>query len=130
MTTRKWERINSRNRRSNYPSFEKSLDLHFGDKPPKNKEELSKLMKDYAFRIASIKGVQEKIEPTEKQLNYAWTYISRKYFPYQEHIEDYYRTETYRKKYVYRANKNIEYKNKKYRKGQFLPRSVFTMTGD
>jgi hypothetical protein len=129
MTTRKWERIESRKRHSNYPSFEKSLDLHFGDEPPKNKEQLNRLMKDYAFRVSSIKGIQEKVEPTDKQLNYAWNYIKSKYFPYQPHIEDYYRIETYgfyvktrKPRYIYRATKNIEINNKKYRKGQFIPR--------
>ncbi len=115
---RKWERVNSQRRKSNYPSFERALDLHFGNNPPNKIEELNRLMTDYAFRVKD----NEKLEPTEKQLNHAWQYIKRNYFPQQQIIDNYYRTEKYKKAYVYRANKNIEYKGKKYRKGQFIPK--------
>jgi len=122
----KWERINRTHgkRKSNYPSMDRALDLHFGYDLPKDKDELKKKMKDYGFLIRD--NVKEEV--TDLQINHSWNYLVRKYFPQQKEITDYYRTETYgvskktkKPVYVYRANKNIEYKGKKYRRGQFLP---------
>lgn len=116
----KWERINKQhgNRKSNYPSFDKALDLYFGDNPPTSKEKLRDGLRNHAFHVID----NERQDPTDKQLNHSWEYIKKNYFPEQKHVEDYYSTETYRKRYVYRANKNIIIKGKKYRKGQFTPK--------
>jgi len=123
----KWERINRQHgkRKSNYPSFDKALDLHFGYDLPKDKEELKERMKDYGFLVRD--NVKEDV--TELQSNHAWEHLVKKYFPHQKDITDYYRTETYginrktkKPNYVYRANRNIEYKGKKYKRGQFLPK--------
>jgi hypothetical protein len=122
----KWERINREHgrRKSNYKSFDKALDLHFAYDTPTNKRTLSDKMKDYGFHTVN----NEKDEPTDKQLNHAWDYILKNYLPKQKEITDYYQTETTgishktkKVNYRYRASRNIEYKGKKYRKGQFLP---------
>jgi hypothetical protein len=123
----KWERINREHgrRKSNYKSFDKALDLHFSYDTPTNKRTLSDKMKDYGFHTVN----NEKDEPTDKQLNHAWDYILKNYLPKQKEITDYYQTETTgisqrtkKVNYRYRANRNIEYKGKRYRKGQFLPK--------
>lgn len=118
MRTGKWETLNRKKRTSNYSSMDKALDLHFGDNPPESREKLNKLLKDYAFHVVN----NTKENPTEKQLDYSWNFIKRNYFPQQKHVEDYYRIEQYKKSYVYRANKNIIVKGKKYKKGQFIPK--------
>jgi len=122
----KWERINRTHgkRKSNYPSFDKALDLHFGYDLPNDKEDLKRRMKDYGFLVRN--DVKEDV--TDLQSQHAWNYLVKKYFPYQKEITDYYGTETYsvnrktkKPNYVYRASRNIEYKGKKYRRGQFMP---------
>jgi hypothetical protein len=122
----KWTSVNKKygKRRSNYPSFDKFLDIHFAYDTPTNRDALSNKMQEYGFHIKD----NRKEPPTDKQLCHAWDYILIKYLPKQKEITDYYSTETFgishktkRVNYRYRASKNIEYKGKKYRKGQFLP---------
>lgn len=123
--SKKWQRIDKKVRKNNYPSFDRALDLHFSDNPPNKLEDLKRLMKDYAFRTKD----NEKLEPTDKQLDHAWRFIKQNYFPQQILMDNYFKAEKYRTYYVYRANKNVEYKGKKYRKGQFLPKSVEVTQG-
>jgi len=123
---KKWEHINKRQRRkSNYPSFDRSLTVHFAHDTPTNKKDLTDKMKDYGFYVVDNK----KLEPTEKQLNHAWDFILKHYLPKQKEITDYYGVETTgishktrKPNYRYRATRNIVYKDKKYRKGQFMPK--------
>jgi hypothetical protein len=126
MKTR-WERINREHgrRKSNYKSFDKALDLHFSYDTPTNKDDLSNKMTDYGFHVVD----NDKESPTDKQLNHAWEYILKNYLPKQKEITDYYQVETTgishttrKPNYRYRATRNIIYKNKKYRKGQFMPK--------
>lgn len=105
-------------RDSNYPSFEKSLDLDFGKYPPENKRELSLLMMNLKYHV--IKN--EKQPPTKKQLDYSWDYLVRSYNIEQKKISDYYVTEQRKTYHVHRATRNIYVYGKMYKKGQFLPR--------
>lgn len=123
----KWERINRQHgkRKSNYKSFDKALDLHFKYDTPTNKKDLSNDMEKYGFHVVDNK----KDTTTDKQLNHAWEYILKHYLPKQKEITDYYKVETTgishitrKPNYRYRATRNIIYKNKKYRKGQFMPK--------
>jgi len=123
----RWERINRTHgrRKSNYKSFDKAIEVNFAYDTPTNKRKLSDKMKDYGFHVVdSIKK-----EPTDKQLNHAWEFILKHYLPKQKDITDYYKIETTgishitrKPNYRYRATRNITYKNKKYKKGQFMPK--------
>lgn len=125
----KWKYVESRTRRrgtkEEYTSFDKYLDLKFSYETPTNKDDLSDKMKQYGFHV--FEG--EHLEPTYKQLDYAWDFILKHYLPKQKDITDYYKIETTgishitrKPNYRYRATRNIIYKNKKYRKGQFMPK--------
>lgn len=128
-TKSKWESINRRTRRGGtkeeYDSFDKYLNIKFSYDTPTKKEVLSDKMQEYGFHV--YEG--EHLEPTDKQLDYAWDFILKHYLPKQEEITDYYKVETTgishktkKPNYRYRATGNIIYKNKKYRKGQFMPK--------
>lgn len=103
---------------SNYPSFDKSLDIDFGKYPPETKRELALLMMNLKYRV--YKGNKEM--PSEKQINYAWEYLIKTYNIEQKKISDYYVTEKRDTYHVHRATRNIYVYGKLYRKGQFLPR--------
>lgn len=126
LKNKKWEIVNKRARKENYTSFYKYIDYCFSENTPSEREELRSLMTEKGFRTKD----NEKLDVTTKQVDKAWEYIQKTYFPRQTFITDYYKTEKYRKYYVYRATRNIEYKGKKYKRGQFLPKKVFTTTGD
>lgn len=128
-TKSKWESVNRRTRRrgtkEEYDSFDKYLNLKFSYDTPTKKEVLSDKMQVYGFHV--YEG--EYLEPTDKQLDYAWDFILKHYLPKQKEITDYYNVETTgishitrKPNYRYRATRNIIYKNKKYRKGQFMPK--------
>lgn len=119
----KWQRVNrqiQRKRKSNYPSFEKSLEFHFEEDIPQSRTELSRQMKLLGFHPVNNK----KEFPTEKQLDFAWEFIKRNYIKEQKKLEYFFKTEEYHKHYVHRANQNIVYHGKRYRKGQFLPKEM------
>jgi len=100
---------------SNYPSFERNLDLDFKRYPPKIKEELKISMLNLKYHV--VKG--DKEYPTQRQLDYAWNYLKKQgYIQEQKRIELHFRVE----KYHYRATKNFYYKGKLYKNGQYIPK--------
>jgi hypothetical protein len=103
-------------RTSNYKGFERALDIDFKSYPPKSKRELSYQMMILKYHTKD----NEKLKPTEKQLDYAWLYLKRKY-PEQRSI-GFYTKEKYKGHTIHRATTIIYHKNKVYRKGQFLPK--------
>lgn len=103
---------------SNYPSFEHSLDIDFGKYPPESKKELKIQMMNYRYHMVK----DEKENPTEKQLDYAWDYLKRQYNIEQRKLTDYYVTEKYGNTIIHRAKKGIFIRGKLYKRGQFLPR--------
>jgi hypothetical protein len=106
---------------SNYPSFEKSLKIDFGKYPPETQKELKEQMTLLRYRIKN----GEKIPPSDAQLDYAWNFLVRQGIieeKRQRLITEYYKIEIYRKRKLYRATSSITINNKKYRKGQFLPK--------
>lgn len=106
--------------KDNYKSFRQNLEYLITDTDIKSREQLSFLMAQRSFRR---KKDGTRLYPSEKQLNIAWDYVSSKAISSQTLTEILYRTEKYKYYTVKRVTtKEITYNNKKYRKGQFLPK--------
>ncbi len=117
-----------------YDSFRKNIDILLDETDIKTKEQLSFLMREKGFRekrqIDFDRELQREVkytinvEPKEKQLNLAWEYVISKSTRKQDMTYIKYRVEKYKRHQIYRvmSKEPITYKNKKYRKGQFLPK--------
>lgn len=104
-----------------YDSFRKNLDYIYEDTYPNlDKQLLIKLMRDRGFRESKKLG---RLEPKESQIYWAWEYLEKKYGKTEIDIIEY-RTEKYKYFTIRRVmtKKGIIFRNKKYRKGQFLPK--------
>lgn len=103
-----------------YKSYRQNVTYLMQDTDIKTKEQLSFLMAQRGFR--RLKD-GTRLYPSEKQLNIAWEYVKDKGLSIQKIDVLLYREERYKHHVVRRvAVKEIVYKNKKYRKGQFLPK--------
>ena len=100
-----------------YKRFKKSVLIDFGDIDIESKNELRELMTQYGYRR---KKDGTNLYATDKQVDTAnnWLKKSRG----QRIIDDYFKVETYNKRIIRRAMKNIVLNGKEYRKGQFLPK--------
>lgn len=103
-----------------YKSYRQNLKYLIEDTDIKTKEQLSFLMAQRGFRK---KKTGERLYPSEKQLYIAWEYV-KEHAETIQHLEQiFFRTERYKRHTVKRvAVKEVTHKNKKYRKGQFLPK--------
>ena len=117
-----------------YDSFRTNLDIIMRDEPELNEMLLEKLMRDKGFRKKRIiefdrslgREVKhyENLYTTESQINLAWEYVQSKAIKIEKIDTFKFRIEKYKRHTVRRSTSKeyIIYKNKKYRKGQFLPR--------
>lgn len=118
-----------------YDSFRKNVDMIITETPNINQTLLKKLMRDKGFhskrQIDYDKELEREVkysknyEPTELQLNIAWDYIQTKGINKRDLTITRYRTEKYKSHTIKRmiGIKEVEYKGKKYKKGQFLPKN-------
>lgn len=115
------------NRASNYRSMNKKLEDNFIDIDGKLNyrtiQELKRRMQETGFHRIKDKETKEYYNEkiTDSQLSYADRYL-REHGYRQELITNYHVIVTKRRKDIKVANKNVTYKNKKYRKGQYLPK--------
>jgi len=88
---------------------------------PEDVKELQEMMRVSGYRQTK----EEKLYPTDKQIRLAQEFINARQ-PQKEIFERYtdYAEERYDKIEVIRAYRDIMYKGKRYRKGQFLPKGV------
>jgi len=84
------------------------------------KEELRKLLTNGGYHHIKEKGVSYNAEATDKQVDFAWSYLKKSKVT-QQIIDDFI-VHTYNKRIVKRALKNQTINGKKYRKGQFIPK--------
>lgn len=113
---------------TDYSNLRRSLDVDFRDieKDTLTKEQLFNLMNTFGYHRTRDKELSEeygqrvtkKIPVTENQTIYAWNYLKGSGKTKQTILNF---TED---RYGYRANTNLFFKGKTYRKGQFIPRSV------
>jgi hypothetical protein len=103
-----------------YNSFRRNLDYIWDDEKPESKNALKLLMFQRGFRT---KKEGERKQPTDIQVEIAWDYLKRRY-AVKTLEEIFFRQEKYKKHVIYRATTNYTYNNKKYRKGQFMPKGV------
>lgn len=115
-----------------YDSFRKNLDMIITDTPSLTKDLLKKLMRNKSFRqkrqidFDKELGREVKyninVEPTETQLNIAWEYAQSKSIKKRDMTFTRYRTEKYKNHTIKRALGEVKFKNKIYKRGQFLPK--------
>jgi hypothetical protein len=119
-----------------YKYFHLRLEIDFKKFPPHSKEELKLQMLTLGYRVD--KKLKEKVEPSDKQLNYAYNYLLKEGFikkgqqeitPKKEKkMSDYYtiRTRGTHRDYVATEGRMIFSPKtndlKFYRKGQFIPK--------
>jgi hypothetical protein len=104
-------------RPSDYPAFRDALRFDFENKDITSKEQLSTLMRTKGYHR---KGKNFSIydDPKPKQLEFAWDYLKGLWGkPKIIQPMFYYDTRKHR-----RASMTLRYKNKVYRRGQFLPK--------
>ena len=106
-------------RPSDYTRFRESLRVHSKFWEFETKDELGVLLTKAEYHIVKIEGVKTIAPVTPKQLTFAWDFLKEKAI--QRLIEDYI-THVYHKQIILRANRELIIKDKKYRKGQFIPR--------
>jgi len=102
--------------------FRNSIRLDFGNADIRTVQELRTLMRDKGYRRAKIKGRIYDLDPTQKQLNGAWEYLTDRYE--QTQIVKDFVINRYAKHKVFRANRDLIINGKKYRKGWFIPQST------
>lgn len=105
--------------------LDKTLLKVFDRDVPQTKEQLEKKLTQEGFRrkrIVTKKGtyVDNNYPVTKKQVNYAWDFLQSKKQPTHKQT----RFNFTKDKYGNRANDNLFYKGKTYRKGQYIPRST------
>jgi hypothetical protein len=116
-----------------YDSFRKNVDMIVTEMPELNQMLLEKIMRDRGFhkkrQIDFDRELGREIKyfknemPTELQQTIAWDYIQKK-GTVKDMTFTRYRTEKYKNTSVKRSifSGELSYKNKKYKKGQFLPK--------
>lgn len=107
--------------KNDYEPFIEALEVDQQFLDYETKEELKYLMQSYGYRYSKKYG---KLEPTSKQVNYAWDYLKGK--QPQQVLERYidFVENKYTKHEVIRAERGLSFEGKRYRKGQFLPKGV------
>lgn len=116
-----------------YESFRKNLDYIIQDTDTLTKDTLKKLMRDKAFHETRLitfnrETKQEeksyiRNEPTDKQLDIAWSYIQSKSNKTRDFTITRYRIEKYKRHTIKRSTGEVKWKEKIYKKGQFLPKN-------
>ena len=116
-------------RRDIYASLNESLQVDARSMDIQTKQDLINIMKTGGYRLKGQKNKKKKVDPTEKQLRYAWEYLKNKnllhfvisHLIYQEENIKYH----YGSRKIYRVKKGqtIKKGDKLYKGGQFLPSS-------
>lgn len=106
-------------RDDSYISFRQNLDWIMEDTPNLDKAILKKLMRDKGFRTDKYGN---RYMPKDTQLEIAWDYVSGKSEHWKPLEEIFFREERYKRHIVKRSMKSLTFRNKTYRKGQFLPK--------
>lgn len=109
-----------------YKSFRQNLEYIISDIDVKSKEQLQFIMAQRGFR--KLKD-GTRLYPEGRQLDLAFEWVTERQIQGQwkglEHIL--FRTEKYKRHTIYRSTSKepIIYKNRQYRKGQFLPKGYY-----
>jgi hypothetical protein len=113
--------------RDEYKDFEETLLRHFKRDLPITRNDLEFKMTEKGYRRKRVtfkdgrSYIDDRYPVHKNQLDYAYNFLSG--ITQKQDTLDI-RFSFIRESYGYRANRNIEYNNKHYRKGQFLPRSI------
>lgn len=111
-----------------YASLNEALMLDAKSMDIQTKQDLVNIMKTGGYHLKGQKGKKRKIDPTEKQLRYAWEYLKDRnllsfvisHLTYQESTIRY----SYGERIINRVKKGqtIKVGDKTYKGGQFLPK--------
>jgi len=103
-----------------YESFDSNLEMDFIDMDIYSKQQLSTLMRENKYHVVKAKdGRKYKDNPTDKQLEYAWFSLRKKYGILLRENKEYIILAN--RHYVWQSLKEVYINNKRYIKGMFLP---------